>query len=52
MQKTNVDSTENPCENMYSESCINNCIQWILEARINAKNEHLNYVIIFFPMKI
>jgi len=44
MQRTNVNSIQNQCKNMYNESCIENCIQWELEARINANNENLIYV--------
>lgn len=35
---------ENKCSDNYSISCLNNCIDWILDAKIKANNQDLFYV--------
>lgn len=44
MQRTNFDFARHICVDHFSESCINYCVEWILEARINDKNREFSYV--------
>ncbi len=41
------DLRKNICEGIYGESCIKNCIQWILEAKIISNNKEIKSVIIY-----